>query len=305
MTIIISNVLTFNQKKMSKKILITGASGGFGALTVKSLLQAGHQVVATMRNVATRNKDKADELSGLGAIIVEMDVTDDDNVNNAVAEAIDKLGGLDVVINNAGVGVLGIQETFTIDDFKRLFDINVFGVQRVNRAALPNLRGQGSGLLVHVSSILGRMALPFYGPYNASKWALEALSENYRIELSGFGVDSCLVEPGGYATSFMDSLIMPSDNSQNDSYGPLVDAPKQLFESFEGALAQNPAQNPQNVADAIVNLVNTPAGERAVRTVVDNMGMGDHIRPYNNVLDQIHEGVFTAFGMQDMLKLKV
>ncbi|MEM6380695.1 MAG: SDR family oxidoreductase [Bacteroidota bacterium] len=290
---------------MSKKVIITGASGGFGELTVKSLLENGHQVVATMRNVATRNKEIADELSGLGAIIVEMDVTDDDNVNNAVAEAIDKLGGLDVVVNNAGVGVLGIQENFNIDDFKRLFDINVFGVQRVNRAALPHLRAQGSGLLVHVSSILGRMALPFYGPYNASKWALEALSENYRIELSGFGVDSVLVEPGGYATSFMDRLIYPSDKSRDDSYGPMVEAPKQLFDNFEGALAQNPAQNPQNVADAIVNLVNTPAGERAVRTVVDKMGMGDHITPYNNALDQIHEGVFTAFGMQDMLKLKV
>lgn len=290
---------------MSKKVLITGASGGFGALTVKSLLEDGHQVVATMRNVESRNKDKADELSALGAIIVEMDVTDDANVNNAVSEAINKLGGLDVVINNAGVGVLGIQENFTVDDFKRLFDINVFGVQRVNRAALPHLRSQGSGLLIHVSSILGRMALPFYGPYNASKWALEALSENYRLELSGFGVDSILVEPGGYATSFMDSLIYPSDKTRDEGYGAMVEAPKQLFDNFEGALAQNPTQDPQNVANAIVSLINTPAGERPVRTVVDNMGMGDHIKPYNNVLDQIHEGVFTAFGMQDMLKLKV
>jgi len=290
---------------MSKNVIITGTSGGFGALTVKALLKDGHQVVATMRNVDSRNKDKAAELTSLGAIVIEMDVTDDENVKNAVAEAINKLGGLDVVVNNAGVGVLGIQENFTIEDFKRLFDINVFGVQRVNRAALPHLRAQGSGLLVHVSSILGRMALPFYGPYNASKWALEALSENYRIELSGFGIDSILVEPGGYATSFMDSLIYPSDTSRNESYGAMVEAPKQLFDNFEGALAQNPAQDPQNVANAIAELINIPAGERAVRTVVDKMGMGDHITPYNKVLDQIHEGVYTAFGMQDMLKLKV
>ena len=290
---------------MSKKVLITGASGGFGALTVKSLLKDGHQVAATMRNVATKNKEIADELSALGANIIELDVSSDDSVNAGVAKAIEDLGGLDVVVNNAGVGVLGIQENFTIDDFKRLFEINVYGVQRVNRAALPHLRSQGSGLLVHVSSILGRMTLPFYGPYNASKWAVEALAENYRIELSGFGIDSCIVEPGGYPTSFFNSLIMPSDSSRDESYGAMTEAPKQLFDSFEGALAQNPDQNPQDVADAIANLINTPAGQRPVRTVVDKMGMGTHIEPYNGQLNQIHEGVLGAFGMGDMLKLKV
>ncbi len=270
---------------MASKILITGASGGFGALTVKTLLQQGHSVAATMRNTDSKNKDVATELSALGAHIVELDVTDDESVSSGVAEAKDLLGGLDVVINNAGVGVLGIQENFTIDDFKRLFDINVFGVQRVNRAALPHLRQQGSGLLVHVSSLLGRMTLPFYGPYNASKWALEALAENYRLELSGFGVDSCIVEPGGYPTTFFNSLIQPSDDSQNASYGEMVNAPKQLFDSFEGALAGNPNQDPQHVADAIANLISTPAGQRPVRTVVDNMGMGTHIEPYNQQLD--------------------
>jgi NAD(P)-dependent dehydrogenase (short-subunit alcohol dehydrogenase family) len=290
---------------MVKKILITGGSGGFGALTVKTLLKQGHKVAATMRNAGSKNKNVADELSALGAHIIDMDVTDDTSVTAGVSKTIERLGGLDVVINNAGVGVLGIQENFTIDDFKRLFDINVFGVQRVNRAALPHLRQQGSGLLVHVSSLLGRMTLPFYGPYNASKWALEALAENYRIELSGFGVDSCIVEPGGYPTAFMDNLMFPSDTSRDESYGEMVHAPKQLFDSFEGALSGNPVQDPQNVADAIAKLIDTPAGQRSIRTVVDNMGMGTHIDPYNKQLDQIHEGVFSAFGMGDMLKLKV
>ncbi|WP_435625317.1 SDR family oxidoreductase [Flagellimonas sp.] len=290
---------------MTNKILITGASGGFGALAVKTLLSQGHAVAATMRNIDSKNKAISEELSNLGAHIVEMDVTQEDSVNNAVAESIQLLSGLDVVINNAGVGVLGIQENFTIDDFKRLFDINVFGVQRVNRAVLPHFRRQGNGLIVYVSSILGRMALPFYGPYNASKWALEALAENYRIELSGFGVDSCIVEPGGYPTGFFNNLIFPSDTSRDEEYGDMVHAPKQAFDSFEGALAQNPAQDPQNVADAIANLISTPAGQRPVRTVVDKMGMGEHIEPYNQQLDAIHEGIFGAFGMGDMLKLKV
>ncbi len=290
---------------MMSKVFITGASGGFGALTVKTLLSKGHSVVATMRNVESKNKAAAEELTALGAKVVDLDVTDEANVNAAVSEAIELLGGLDVVINNAGVGVLGLQEQFTIDDFKHLFDVNVFGVQRVNRAVLPHFKSQGTGLLIHVSSLLGRVAMPFYGPYNASKWALEALAENYRVELSGFGIDSCLVEPGGYATGFLSNLMQPSDHSRNESYGEMIHAPKQAFESFEKALNENSSQDPQQVADAIVNLIVTPAGQRPMRTVVDNMGMGTHIAPYNDQLAQIHEGLYNAFGMGDMLKLKV
>lgn len=262
-------------------------------------------MVASMRNAETKNKDKAEEFSRLGAHIVEIDVTSDESVNAGVEKAIHMMDGLDVVINNAGVGVLGIQEQFNTSDMQRLFDINVFGVQRVNRAALPHLRAQGSGLLIHISSLLGRIALPFYGPYNASKWALEALAENYRAELSGFGVDSCIVEPGGYPTTFMANLMTPSDHSQDETYGDMVQAPQQMFDSYEGALASNPAQDPQNVANAIVKLIETPAGQRPMRTVVDEMGMGTHVQPYNEQLEQIHQGLYNAFGMGEMLKLKV
>jgi len=287
------------------KVIVTGASGGFGALTVRSLLANGHKVAAAMRNVNSKNKEIADELSGIGAEIVELDVTNDDSVNNAIQIAIDKMGGLDVVVNNAGVGVIGIQELFTIEDIKKLYEVNVFGVQRVIRAALPHLRAQGSGLLVTVSSLLGRMNLPFYGPYNSSKWAVESIAESYRIELSGLGIDSVIVEPGGFPTTFFGSLIQPSDAAKADEYGDLKDGPQHLFDSFEGALANNEAQNPQLVADAIVNLVETPDGERPLRTVVDKMGMGDALKPYNDTIDQITEGIFTNFGMEGMLKLNV
>jgi len=98
--------------------------------------------------------------------------------------------------------------------------------------------------------------------------------------------------------------MQPSDASQDESYGDMANAPKQMFENFEGALAGNPAQDPQNVADAIAHLINTPAGKRPVRTVVDKMGMGEHVAPYNEQLAQIHEGLYNAFGMGDMLTLK-
>lgn len=290
---------------MSKGILITGASSGFGKLTLDTLSEKGHKVVASMRNTGGKNKEKAEALRAAGVHVVDIDVTDEESVNAGVAEAIKLVGDLDVVVNNAGVGVIGMQEHFTPDDFKRLFDVNVIGVQRVNRAVLPHMRERGSGLLIHISSLLGRMSLPFYGPYNASKWALEALAENYRVELSAFGIDSCLVEPGGFATNFFEGLMRPSDQSRNESYGEFMNAPVQMFESFEGALASNEVQKPQLVADAVAQLVDTPAGERPLRTVVDKMGMGDPIVAYNEQADQFTEAIYSNFGIAGMRKVKV
>jgi NAD(P)-dependent dehydrogenase (short-subunit alcohol dehydrogenase family) len=290
---------------MNKRVLITGTSSGFGNIMVKTLIENGHKVVASMRNIDDKNKDAADKLKAAGAHIVEIDVTSGESVDQGVNKASELAGGLDVVVNNAGIGVLGMQEFFTPEDWKKLFEINVFGVQRVNRPGNPQMRENGEGLLIHISSILGRFTLPFYGPYNASKWALEALAENYRVELSGFGIESCIVEPGGYPTNFFDGLLKPSDSSRENSYGDFVKVPMQMFEGFEKALASNPEQNPQDVADVVTELINTPAGQRRFRTVVDKMGMGDHIEGYNQQLDKVTSGIYTAFGMEGMLKAKV
>ncbi len=290
---------------MNNRILITGASAGFGRLAVETLLANGKQVIASMRGVSGKNQQAAKELEQAGATVVEIDVTSEQSVSAGVADAIDKVGGLDVVVNNAGIGVIGMQENFTVDDFQKLFDVNVFGVQRVNRAVLPHMRSNGSGLLIHVSSLLGRITFPFYGPYNASKWALEAIVENYRVELSSFGIECCLVEPGGYATSFFEGLLKPSDQSRDDAYSELTHVMNQSLEGFAKAMAENPDQQPQDVADAILSIINTPAGERPFRTLVDKMGMGDQIQPYNEHAEKLTNGIYSAFGMEDMLKPKV
>lgn len=288
---------------MDQKVLITGANSGFGRMMVDTLLKSGNKVAAAMRGVSGKNQEAAKELEAAGVPVVEIDVTSDDSVNAGVQQAIEKLGGLDVVVNNAGVGVAGMQEHFTIDDFKKLFDVNVYGVQRVNRAVLPHFRNQGSGLVIYISSLLGRMTLPFYGPYNASKWALEALAENYRVELSGFGVDNCIVEPGGFATTFFGNLMQPSDQSRAESYGDFMNAPEQMGEAFNAALAENTEQDPQKVADAVDSLVNGKPGDRPFRTVVDHMGMGDPLKGYNDQLEQVTHGIYSAFQIDGMLKL--
>lgn len=288
-----------------KHILITGAGGGFGLLTVKSLLDAGHTVIASLRDTEGRNQTKANNLKEMGAKIIEMDVTDQNSVDRGVKKAIEMSDHIDVLINNAGVGVLGVQETFTDNDLQKLFDINVFGVHRTTRTILPHLRNRKTGLIINISSLLGRIAVPFYGPYNASKWALEALSENYRIESSQFGVDVCIVEPGGYPTSFIDNLMRPSDVLRISSLKELSDTAEGFLKGFEEALAHNPLQNPVDVAKAILGLVETNAGSRPFRTVVDKMGMGNPIESYNASLADITKGIFTNFGIAHLLQLKI
>lgn len=289
---------------MAKKILITGASGGFGKLTVLTLLQKGHQVAASMRDISGKNRSVADELRREGAKVLEIDVTDETSVTNGVKTAIADLGGLDVLINNAGMGVLGMQEFFTPTDFQKVFDINVFGVQRMNRAVIPYFRQKNDGLIVYTSSLLGRIALPFYGAYQASKWALEALAENYRVELSTFGIENCIIEPGGYPTTFSDNLLRPSDRSRETSYGDFAKVPETALQNFENVLKNNPQQDPQKVADAFAELIDKPKGDKPFRIAVDFIGMADHIQKYNEHLEQIMTGLYTNFGTQGMLKVK-
>ncbi|MBL8992369.1 MAG: SDR family oxidoreductase [Spirochaetia bacterium] len=287
------------------KILITGAAGGFGKLTVETLLKAGHSVAASMRDINGRNRAAKEAFAGLGAQVIELDVAQDSSVQKGIEEALRKLGAIDVLINNAGVGVLGFQESFTPDDWRKIFEINLFGVQRVNRAVLPHMKERRQGLLVHISSLLGRISVPFYGPYIASKWALEALAENYRSELSQLGIESCLVEPGGYPTTFIDHLVRPSDASRHASYGEMSQMPEGFLKAFEQGLAANPAQDPKDVAAAIAELIGKPRGERPFRTTVDRMGMGEHVKGYNEHLDKVTAGIYTAFGIGHLLKVKL
>jgi NAD(P)-dependent dehydrogenase (short-subunit alcohol dehydrogenase family) len=265
---------------MSKKVLVTGASGAFGSLTCKSLSQKGYQVVGTMRSTKGKNESIAQELQRQGVKLVEMDVTNETSVNAGVAKAIEYLDGLDVVFNNAGVGANGIQEMFTAADMQRVFDVNVFGVQRLMRAVLPHFRKQGKGTILHTSSCIGRVTTPFLGVYSASKYALESLAEGFRAELSGFGIESCIIEPGGMPTEFMGGMLRPSDETKNQGYGDMVHAPDASLNGYVDYIKTNPMQSPQAVADAVLTLLEMPHGEKPFRTVVDFMGLKEPIENY-------------------------
>ena len=284
-------------------ILVTGASSGFGELIVSDLASAGHHVAGTVRDPQGRNAEAAERLRAKGIEIIDLDVTDDASVEKGVTAARGALGEIDVLVNNAGVGVVGLQENFSADDLQKIFDVNVFGVQRMVRAVVPAMRAHGSGLILNVSSLLGRVTIPFLGPYNATKWAVEALSENYRVELSQFGVDVAVIEPGGFPTAFFGNLMQPASRDRDPGYGDMASAPQTMLEGMGKSLAANPEQTPQIVSDAVLKVIETAPGSRPFRTEVDRSGMADPIAPYNVQAEMVTEQLFTAYGIDGMLKL--
>jgi NAD(P)-dependent dehydrogenase (short-subunit alcohol dehydrogenase family) len=192
-------------------------------------------------------------------------VTDDASVKRAVDYVIQTANRLDVIVNNAGVSYTGPIEAFTLEQVQQQFDTNVFGVIRVNRAALPQMRAQRSGLLLQVGSVLGRVALPFAGLYGASKFALEGLTEAYRYELAALGIDAAIVEPTTYPTHLVANSHRPVDEERIAPYAAVMNAlaPRTVATDMNAA-----PPDPQEVANAIAALIALPAGERPLRTIV-------------------------------------
>ncbi len=253
---------------MSKTVLITGASTGFGRETAETLTRAGHRVFASMRDPHGRNREHADALRTLGAEVVELDVTDTGSVEQAVATVVAKAGRIDVLVNNAGVATAGISEAFTAEQATALFDVNVFGLHRVTRAVLPTLRRQQDGLIINIGSVVGRVTFPFFGLYGASKFAVEALTDSYRYELSQLGVDVALVQPSAYPTQVWGGATPPADTARVAEYGEVGELPGAMFQQFVTMFSGSDAPDPQDVASAVATLIATPKGRRAARTVV-------------------------------------
>lgn len=287
---------------MKKTILITGASSGFGRLTAEKLARSGHTVFAGIRDPKGRNREIANQLAQQGIEPVDLDVTADASVASAVEGVLAKSKGkLDVVINNAGLASAGVSEAFKPEQVRDLFEVNVFGVQRVLRATLPTLRKQQGGLVVNIGSILGRVTFPFFGLYGASKYAVEALTDSYRYELSQLGVDVVLVQPSAYPTNMYAAAQQPSDTTRAETYGEIGAIPGKMFATFMQIFQAANAPNPQDVADAIDKLVGTPAGSRPDRVVVGTPFGSDAV---NAAIAPIQSQVIEGLGLGSLAKLK-
>ena len=253
---------------MSKTILITGASTGFGRDTAETLAKAGHTVYASMRDPNGKNKNHADELSKRGIKVVGLDVTSEASVDKAVSEVLKGAGKIDVLVNNAGIGSAGVTEAFTAEQAKVVFETNVIGLLRVTRAVLPSMRKNRDGLIINIGSVLGRVTLPFFGIYGASKFAVEALTDSLRYEVSQLGVEVVVVQPSAYPTNFLTSIQMPAGTEVTKSYGEVGQIPDAMFKAFMSKFEGKDAPNPHDVAEAIAKLVGQSKGSRATRTVV-------------------------------------
>jgi len=274
---------------MEQTILVTGSTSGFGRLTVETLARQGYRVFAGMRAAAGKNAPAAEELRALAQReqlalhLVEIDVTDDASVEQAIKAIIGATDRLDVVVNNAGVSYSGPLEAFTLEQVQQQFATNVFSVLRVNRAVLPQMRKQGSGLLLQIGSITGRLAFPFLGLYGATKFALEGLTESYRYELAPFGIDAAILEPGTYPTTISANRQVAADSERLALYQAAMNAFTAPFYA-ENRSATPP--DPQEVADAIAHVIAQPAGERPLRTVVATVAQRQAPQALNDAATQ-------------------
>jgi NAD(P)-dependent dehydrogenase (short-subunit alcohol dehydrogenase family) len=252
-------------------VLVTGTSSGFGELISKTLARVGYCVFASMRGVSNRNAESSARLrdwagtAGLDLQVIEMDVTDDGSVRACVSSILAATGRIDVVVNNAGGSAAGPIEAFSIEQMRAILDLNALGPMRVNKAVLPSMRERRSGLIIHISSTLGRVLPGSGGLYPASKWALEGLAESLSYQVKAFGIDAVIVEPGAFPSTATANAMRADDQAIARAY------------QVEQANVSRPPTQPgpgyrlpdlQEVADAVLRLVQMPAGSRPLRTVV-------------------------------------
>ncbi|WP_199521272.1 SDR family oxidoreductase [Jiangella anatolica] len=285
-------------------ILISGASSGFGALTARALADAGHTVYAGMRDVAGRNATAAAEArayAGGTLRAVELDVSSDESARQAVATVVGEQGRLDVLLHNAGHMVTGPAEAFTPEQLAQLYDTNVVGTQRLNRAALPVLRRQHDGLVVWVGSSSTRGGTPPYlAPYFAAKAGMDALAQSYALELSRFGIETTIVVPGAFTkgTNHFAHSGSPADIAvaaeYEERYAGLMDDVRQRLAGLEPEWA-----DVADVARAIVDVVGAEKGRRPFRVHIDPSDDGSVA--VNAVADRIRADFLLRIGLSDLL----
>jgi NAD(P)-dependent dehydrogenase (short-subunit alcohol dehydrogenase family) len=295
-------------QKDQNVIVITGASSGFGALAARALARAGHTVYASMRETTGRNAPQVAEAQtyaadhGVDLRTIELDVASEASAAAAIEQIIAAHGRLDVVIHNAGHMVFGPAEAFTPEQLAELYDVNVLSTQRVNRAALPQLRKQRRGLVIWVSSSSSAGGTPPYlAPYFAAKAGMDALAVVYARELTRWGIETSILVPGAFTggTNHFAHAESPADKAQAAEYeaGPYAGFADELRKGFASIVPAD--ADVSAVAEAIVRVVETPFGRRPFRVHVDPTQDGAEV--VNAVSDRVRAELLRRIGLGDLL----
>lgn len=263
---------------MSKTIFITGTSTGFGKLTAVTLANAGYSVIAGMRNTQDKNAAVAKELGAIPNIeVVDIDITSDASVEQAIQQVLQKYGKIDVLVNNAAVSGFGLLEGYSIDQVRRMFEVNFYGVLRTYQAVLPAMRAAKSGLIINITSGASGHTLPFMIPYFASKIAVESITEGLQDELKDYGIENVSIQPGVYPTEMNNGSKAGVHADKSAIIAEYGDAATEKFNALGAALFGKMVKfemNPQTIADGILQLVNTKKGERPLRFPLDAVALG-------------------------------
>ncbi|MDW7691352.1 SDR family oxidoreductase [Flammeovirgaceae bacterium SG7u.111] len=270
---------------MNKTIFITGTSTGFGKLTTITLANAGYTVIAGMRGTTAKNETVAKELAELPNVeVVEIDVTDDASVTNAFEKTLAKHGKIDVLVNNAGVTGFGLLEATSIEQIRKMFEVNFYGVIRTYQAVLPSMRKEKSGLIINITSGASGHTLPFMIPYLASKFGVESISEGLQAELAQFNIENVTIQPGVYPTEMNNGSkagIGADKTEVAAAYDPVA---TDMFNAIGAGLfgkMQEFDMNPQTIADGILKLVSMQNGTRPLRFPLDAIAQGTDIEFIN------------------------
>ena len=287
-----------------KSVLITGASSGFGRLGAEHYARLGAKVFATMRNLPRPEAEALRTLAeaeGLDITVLEIDVLSDEQVEAGVAAALEDTGGtLDVLINNAGIAMSAPVELMDMESTKLMFDTNVFGPQRMIRAALPAMRKAGKGQVFNVTSQLGRVIIPGVGQYSPTKFALEALSEQLAYEVVAKGIDLTIIQPGGYPTEIWENGAKYAADLKARTPQTLLDAYPQMTAGMGEASGGGGSTDPMDVPRAIAEIMMMPAGQRPLRKPVHPTSTPQV--PINEASKQVQLAMLGNSGYGPMIK---
>lgn len=253
-------------------ILITGAASGFGRLGTEHYARLGARVFATMRNLPRPESEELTQLAredGLSIEVVEIDVMSDESVASGVATVLERTGGtLDVLINNAGIGLGGPIEVQDMEATKLLFETNVFGAHRMARAVLPAMRAAGKGQIFQISSQLGRVIVPGLGQYSPTKFALEAMSEGMAYEIAAQGIEVTIIQPGGYPTKIWDKSTARAGALKARTPQELLQAYPEMTAGMGDPSSGGGSTDPMDIPRAIAEIIALPRGTRPLRRAV-------------------------------------